>query len=132
MCHFCLEPKEKKPIFCYYDYTLVFIYIIIFLFCLMYHFTSNLATLNTTSTPSKQHHSAAAATRPPSKTRSMRPASAAAITSAAPFSEEYSAAAATHNLQKAKSSRIEALKSDNRDLQPQIAKQSSRKYQDRK
>lgn len=98
----------------------------------MYHFTSNLATLNTTSTPSKQHHSAAAATRPPSKTRSMRPASAAAITSAAPFSEEYSAAAATHNLQKAKSSRIEALKSDNRDLQPQIAKQSSRKYQDRK
>ena len=63
----------------------------------------------------------------------MRPASVAAAT--APFSsEEFSAvAASTQNLQKAKSSRIEALKSDNRDLQPQIAKQSAggshRKYQ---
>ena len=61
-------------------------------------FTSNLATLNTTSTP--HPHS-----RPPSKTRSMRPP-------APPQAEE-----AAH-VQKAKSSRIEALKSDNRDLQP--------------
>ena len=78
-------------------------------------FTSNLATLNTTSTP--QPHS-----RPPSKTRSMRLQQQQQPSSSASTAEQE---AASH-VQKAKSTRIEALKSDNRDLQP---KPSSRKYQ---
>ena len=78
-------------------------------------FTSNLATLNTTSTP--QPHS-----RPPSKTRSMRLQQQQQPSSSASTAEQE--AAASH-VQKAKSTRIEALKSDNRDLQP---KPSSRKY----
>ena len=86
-------------------------------FCLMF-FTSNLATLNTTSTP--QPHS-----RPPSKTRSMRLQQQQQPSSSASTAEQE---AASH-VQKAKSTRIEALKSDNRDLQP---KPSSRKYPKKK
>ena len=82
-------------------------------------FTSNLATLNTTSTPSQPH------SRPPSKTRSMR---LQQQQQQQPSSAAEQEAAASH-VQKAKSTRIEALKSDNRDLQP---KPSSRKYPKKK
>ena len=85
-------------------------------------FTSNLATLNTTSTP--QPHS-----RPPSKTRSMRLQQQQQPSSSASTAEQE--AAASH-VQKAKSTRIEALKSDNRDLQPKPGPSSSRKYQSTK
>ena len=84
-------------------------------------FTSNLATLNTTSTP--QPHS-----RPPSKTRSMRLQQQQQPSSSASTAEQE---AASH-VQKAKSTRIEALKSDNRDLQPKPGPSSSRKYQSTK
>ena len=84
-------------------------------------FTSNLATLNTTSTP--QPHS-----RPPSKTRSMRLQQQQQQQQPSSAAEQE---AASH-VQKAKSTRIEALKSDNRDLQPKPGPSSSRKYQSTK